>query len=939
MLNQFFALGGVTNLRDFYAKFPTEAHFDRHIKKLRNGGLIRYQGQTGSSTVIEKPVMPRREDYQTGSGAGEKYDQAMQEYNAKLAEYEKAVAAQNQNTTPANQQTSSTAATPSEPKTKLNPYGGGSLVDFLKTQDKASSKQSRQKLAQKLGITDYTGRPDQNNQILKALRENPGLLDDYENEQSNFDENTYVAPGRRTSTNTGSTSPTTGGFKSDEELTPQEYAQRYQYVLRPENNVNPFVGGGAGQQPIGQDEDGNPIWPWMVAGAGAAGAGGYGAYREYKGFMDAANQGKFNMRGVAKGKLTRAQNALRTEAFAKMSQSMAEFQKWWNKLPKEQKAILNNLDAMEIPGDIANTRPGTAMRNLQTIDMLNEAAAEDLIVKDRQIAQSLADADEEAKAIRSARAKRAAEARWKNKQATPQSKPAATPTPKPTVTPKPTSSGAPVKTAKPATPPPKAGGSWYDDALTTAGRYYDDAASAASRYGAKAVDLGLDAWRAARNSPGIARAAKLFNFFNKVRKDGGELDDLDMMHYYGRNPNYAYGGNYGYGGYHAYDNGGAYPMYQPGGEEEGGTTWGDVGWGAVKILDPTGFTSWGDAGRSISKAWDDPSWGNVGSALLETAGALPVVGKLGKLAKGVKYGIEGVQAVNKAKKAGVVKKGINKVGDAIAWVDNSKVGQFLQPIKNKVDYYNPLAHATVNVTNKLAAKSPTVGKVLQVTTPINRGTRFMAAAAPPANMVKEKLDKAAGRASGKVYDRKQDYKKEGGTYSAGVYYDDGGTFVPSYADSAYGLPKFGMGAMGVPTAMYGGYSYGGPTFSQHTGYPRQDYVPALDWMQEGGMMEQQMMEQQGAPQQQGQQIDPQQLMQMVAEMLQQGAQPDQIMQQLVQMGVPPEMAQQVIEQVMQQMRGGQEQAPEQQFQVGGEYNLSHNDIQKLIQQGYQIEYL
>jgi len=78
---------------------------------------------------------------------------------------------------------------------------------------------------------------------------------------------------------------------------------------------------------------------------------------------------------------------------------------------------------------------------------------------------------------------------------------------------------------------------------------------------------------------------------------------------------------------------------------------------------------------------------------------------------------------------------------------------------------------------------------------------------------------------------------------------------------------------------------------------------------------------------------------MVAEMLQQGAQPDQIMQQLVQMGVPPEMAQQVIEQVMQQMQGGQEQAPEQQFQVGGEYNLSHNDIQKLIQQGYQIEYL
>lgn len=227
-----------------------------------------------------------------------------------------------------------------------------------------------------------------------------------------------------------------------------------------------------------------------------------------------------------------------------------------------------------------------------------------------------------------------------------------------------------------------------------------------------------------------------------------------------------------------------------------------------------------------------------------------------------------------------------------------------------------------------------------------------------------------------------------GTYSGGVYYQEGGAYVPHYGDNAYGvLPKYGMGAMGVPPAMYGmgmkdggqnntlqkfvnaGYNLdylaqggptyskntvynhqgivpafdwlkeGGPTFSKHTGYPHQKYVPALDWLQEGGTP----ISADGA-QQQG--PDPQQVMQAVSQMLQQGIEPGQILQELVKTGVPQEMAQQIIQQIMQQMQGIQ-----QQFQQAGPmmksgglvkgsvHDVSEKDVQDLINKGYKIQYL
>jgi hypothetical protein len=66
--------------------------------------------------------------------------------------------------------------------------------------------------------------------------------------------------------------------------------------------------------------------------------------------------------------------------------------------------------------------------------------------------------------------------------------------------------------------------------------------------------------------------------------------------------------------------------------------------------------------------------------------------------------------------------------------------------------------------------------------------------------------------------------------------------------------------------------------------------------------------------QQGGQADPEQLMQQIAQMLQQQIPPQQIMQQLQKMGIQPEQAQQMIQQVAQSIQ----QAPEQpQMQQGG----------------------
>jgi phosphotransferase system HPr-like phosphotransfer protein len=65
--------------------------------------------------------------------------------------------------------------------------------------------------------------------------------------------------------------------------------------------------------------------------------------------------------------------------------------------------------------------------------------------------------------------------------------------------------------------------------------------------------------------------------------------------------------------------------------------------------------------------------------------------------------------------------------------------------------------------------------------------------------------------------------------------------------------------------------------------------------------------------QEGGEVDPQQIMQMVAQALQQGMQPEEVVQMLVEQGIPQEQAMQIIQQVMQSVQ----QPQEQQFAMGG----------------------
>ena len=53
----------------------------------------------------------------------------------------------------------------------------------------------------------------------------------------------------------------------------------------------------------------------------------------------------------------------------------------------------------------------------------------------------------------------------------------------------------------------------------------------------------------------------------------------------------------------------------------------------IKIIDPTGITNYYDAGRSIKHFLNKPSAGSFGEAMLDTIGALPLIGKLGKIYK------------------------------------------------------------------------------------------------------------------------------------------------------------------------------------------------------------------------------------------------------------------------------------------------------------------
>jgi len=101
--------------------------------------------------------------------------------------------------------------------------------------------------------------------------------------------------------------------------------------------------------------------------------------------------------------------------------------------------------------------------------------------------------------------------------------------------------------------------------------------------------------------------------------------------------------------------------------------------------------------------------------------------------------------------------------------------------------------------------------------------------------------------------------------------------------------------------------------------------------QDGGMAGQM------PPQEEQMQQDPQQLIMQVAEAIQGGADPNQIVEQLISMGIPQESAVQLVQGIMQQMQGGApqgQQAPPEEFEMGGTKKKS---LPKLLTGEYTAE--
>lgn len=155
-----------------------------------------------------------------------------------------------------------------------------------------------------------------------------------------------------------------------------------------------------------------------------------------------------------------------------------------------------------------------------------------------------------------------------------------------------------------------------------------------------------------------------------------------------------------------------------------GWTWGSYevpNWlkTTIQVGDPTGVSSWGDVGKSWEEFGDDPSLGSFGNALLETASAVPIVGKIGKVAKVT-------STATKAAKAGKVAKIGRKAAELGQKAYNTKASKLLlRPIETIVDYNNPLTRFYLGATGKAVEHAPKgLRTVLRTTTPFNRGRRY-----------------------------------------------------------------------------------------------------------------------------------------------------------------------------------------------------------------------
>jgi hypothetical protein len=414
MVKQFLKIAGVKTQGEFYKKYPSEEAFFRAHPEAQN--LVHQKMAYGGINAYEIGGEPTSNDYLTYALFKQAHDAWEASQNTPQVDEDAYMAAASQGNIPAaaltqqsgyqayppiympsvNQQTSA----PMTPSPNSGRYSGGSIVDYLKSQGLPYDYASRKKMADIHKITDYkkTNNAAQNLKLLRSLRNASGNAPEMTDAdyaafaQSQADQNPFIMEGSRNP----DVAPTSG------------FAGFGQY---PGMGTNPGIPSvsvvGAPTKKSSSGVSGATIAAEVALGTGVAA----GAFSEIKDLIKRASKGEY-LSGQAKAKVTAYRNQFRNQMLKEAGKNIKAQIKWFDKLPKEQQNILKNLDAMEISGDMHLMPKGTASRDLYTRDMLNEANAENMLTSTND---ALREVEEEAKALRSANAKKAAAARWGSK--------------------------------------------------------------------------------------------------------------------------------------------------------------------------------------------------------------------------------------------------------------------------------------------------------------------------------------------------------------------------------------------------------------------------------------------------------------------------------------------------------------------------------------------
>lgn len=318
----------------------------------------------------------------------------------------------------------------------------------------------------------------------------------------------------------------------------------------------------------------------------------------------------------------------------------------------------------------------------------------------------------------------------------------------------------------------------------------------------------------------------------------------------------------------AFEQGGSYmPMYQ--GEQGGSEYEGDLEFDngdkwyserreifspLAELLDLSSVSSWDDAVRS----WEDPSaswWDKT----VETVGAIPGIGKIGKGAKMAKEAVAIGKGAKKVSTMGKIGKGAKTVlkgaGTGLDWISGVAplrvaltrgarnpfamytrgVGKLLEGSPKVITLLNAMGSANriakssnfwdtkfkdYNTAKEIIKQQPEEkvllftddGEILEVgshdpffleaveknaidTTPQGMDSASNAVRLDTSKFLGPRDWKAVQKKFGTGRRVGSSYATGGDTYSAGMFYPDGGTFIPTYGDMAYGvLPQYEMGS-------------------------------------------------------------------------------------------------------------------------------------------------